>query len=152
MTNGIINLLDRPDKAATRYVLIVFYGNKISLKHLKILPVLQNGVSNSAGIFQNIFEIFSMIVKKILNLTPAVATWYTDAFWSSVTFVFLLKLAPCEHSICRHSQKKCNVPPETFQSLAEYWTFHLTSHGQMFLIFFIQIHWPWRSFWKVFGN
>ena len=78
------------------------------------------------------FEIFF----KILNLTPVVATWYTDAFWWSVICLFHFWNS---HRVNILSVKKCN---ETFQSQPENWTFQLTSHRQMFL--FIK-----RLMWKI---
>jgi len=89
--------------------MIHFYGNKINLKHLKISPFLQNGhlygVSNS---LEKYFKIFRNILSdcKSQNGRCYMIYW---CFLIVCHLSFLLKLAPWEHFICRHSQKlQCN--------------------------------------------
>ena len=147
-----LSRLDRPDWNGNLICINHLYGNKICLKHPKISPVLQ--INGHLMMFQtlsrNILKYFwNILCDWILNLTPAVATWYTDAFWSSVICLFIETL----HSVNILSvdiPKNCNVPPQTFQSRSEHWTFQLTSHRQMFLIFYT--HWSGEVFEGWSGN
>jgi len=105
-------------------------------------------------------EIFSPIV----NLRTAVATWYTDAFWSSVICLFLSKLAPCEHFICRHSQKlQCNplkhsrvalnIEHSNWLVTADVLNFLHANHGEVFERF---VWWltraPFKEFFQIWKN
>lgn len=142
-----LSLFGRPD----------WGGNKICINHLFetsedlawFVKWSSYGVSKRREIFQNIFEIFSIIVSNSKSHTGRCHMIYW-CFLIVCLLSFHWKLAPCEHFICRHSQKLQCTPSNIPDS--EYWTFQLTSHGQMFLIFFMQIHCSaliMEKFWKV---
>ena len=59
-------------------------------------------------LFQKYFKIFlkySLRLYQILNLTHRALPHDILMLSDRLSFVFSLKLAPCEHFICRHSQK-----------------------------------------------
>ena len=150
-----LSLFGRPD----------WGSNKICINHLFetsedlawFVKWSSYGVSKRREIFQNIFEIFSIIVSNSKSHTGRCHMIYW-CFLIVCLLSFHWKLAPCEHFICRHSQKLQCTPSNIPDS--EYWTFQLTSHGQWFLISscrYTAVHWwSWRSFerltWQLAGS
>ena len=98
-----------------------------------------------ADIFQNIFEIFSAIVSNTKSHTGRCHMIYW-CFLIVCHLSFHWNFAQCEHFICRHSQKLQCTP----SNIPEHWTFQLTSHRQMFLIFYT--HWSGEVFEGWSGN
>jgi len=149
-----LSRLDRPDWNGNLICINHLYGNKICLKHPKISPVLQ--INGHLMVFQTTLQkYFKIFLKYSLRLNSKSHTGRCHMIYWCFLIVCHLSLywnLHCVNILSVDIPKNCNLPPETFQSPAEYWTFQLTSHGHMFLFFFMQIDWytdHGEVFWKV---